>query len=130
MANIRHTVIIRQDLNMTAGLMAAQVAHISDAFMREKLKSNNNAMVNDIFSDEVLSWMSDPYISVLAVDNLEELNIIIEESIDAGLNVCQWWDLIPSKNLNRSIPDVLIGASIGPCDMDKVKAITGNLPLA
>jgi len=124
MSNIRHTVVIRKDLNMTEGLIAAQVAHISDAFMREKIRDDIE------FSNEELEWMKDPYISVLAVDNAEELWHIIKEAEDADIPVHSWRDLLPSKNLNRNIPDVLVGCSIGPADHDQVKAITDTLPLA
>lgn len=124
MANIRHTVVIRKDLNMTEGLMSAQVAHAQDAFMRHKIRDEEQ------FTNDEKYWMKDPYLSVLAVDNLEELEIIQKEAEEAELTVHVWRDLIPSKNLRRNIPDVTVAISIGPCDMDRVKAITGNLPLA
>ena len=68
MANIRHVVVIRKDLNMTAGLMSAQVAHAGDAFMRNKIRDDKE------FTIDEKAWMKTPYISVLAVDNIEELD--------------------------------------------------------
>jgi peptidyl-tRNA hydrolase len=109
---------------MTPGLMAAQVAHIGDAFMRTKIRDDVE------FSNEELAWMKDPYISVLSVDNPEELEIVMNEARDDGLSVHKWIDLLPSKNLNRPMSNVLVGISIGPTDFDRVKAITGTLPLA
>lgn len=122
--NIRHVVVVRKDLNMTEGLMAAQVAHASDMFMREKIRDGKE------FSLSEKAWMSHPYISVLAVDNIEELNAIQEEADAAQLQVYAWKDLIPSKNLKRNMNNVKVAISIGPDDMDRIKAITGNLPLA
>lgn len=122
--NIRHVVIVRTDLNLSAGLMAAQVAHAQDAFMRKKILEDAQ------FTNDEKSWADDPYLSVLAVDNIEELEIIQHEAEEAGLEVHVWRDLIPSKNLRRNLTNVTVAISIGPCDMDKVKAITGNLPLA
>ena len=124
MANIRHVVVIRKDLNMAAGLMSAQVAHAGDAFMRQKIRDKKE------FTIDETDWMKSPYISVLAVDNLEELEIIQQEAEEAKLQVHVWRDLIPSKNLKRDIPNVTVAISIGPADMDRIKAITGNLPLA
>ena len=124
MANIRHVIVIRRDLNLSPGLMAAQVAHASDAFMREKIRDDEQ------FTNDERDWMRHPYISVLAVDNLEELDIVASEAILANLQVYTWKDLIPSKNLDRNMRDVKVAISIGPDDMDKIKAITGNLPLA
>ena len=122
--NIRHTVVIRTDLNLSRGLMSAQVAHIQDAFMRELLWDKKEPNMDQA------NWIKHPYLSVLAVDNPEELKILIAEAKEQGIDVHEWRDLIPSKNLNRSMPDVLVGASFGPTDMDRIKAITGTLPLA
>ena len=47
MSNIRHVVVVRKDLNMTAGLMAAQVAHISDAFMRKGITDKKEFSVEE-----------------------------------------------------------------------------------
>ena len=124
MANIRHVVVIRKDLNLSAGLMSAQTAHISDAFMRDIILSDKE------FTNVEKDWFKNPYISVLSVDNIEELQLIISDAKTCGLQVYEWFDIIPSKNLNKPIPDVLIGCSIGPDDFDKIKSITGTLPLA
>jgi len=124
MANIRHVVVVRKDLDMSAGLMAAQVAHISDAFMRDRICDNKD------FTLEQLDWMKNPYISVLSVNNKEELDVLVAEAKASGIAYSVWRDLIYSQILKRGLPDVTVGASFGPCDMDKLKAITGNLPLA
>lgn len=122
--NTRLTVVVRKDLNMTPGLLAAQVAHISDEFMRQRILDNKE------FSVDERNWMQDPYISVLAVDNPEELRSIQKDAAEASLTVHQWTDLIPMKNINKALPNVLVGISIGPDDFDRIKAVTGNLPLA
>ena len=125
--NLYNTVVIRKDLNMPVGLMMAQACHIQDSFMRKKILVE---VAEYGFTDEELSWMETPYLHVLGVDNKEELEVVIEEAKRAKLPVYEWRDLLPSKNLNRNIPDILVGCAIGPCDLDKVKAITGTLPLA
>jgi peptidyl-tRNA hydrolase len=124
MANIRHVVVIRRDLNLTAGLMSAQTAHASDAFMRDKIRDDKE------FTYDEKAWMLHPYISVLGVDNLEELELVEELAKGDGLQVYEWRDLIPSKNLKRDMANVKVAISIGPDDMDKIKKITGGLPLA
>lgn len=124
MANIRHVVVIRKDLNLTPGLMAAQVAHAGDMWIREKYVDGV-----DPTPDE-RDWCFKPYISVLAVDNLEELEIVEELAKADRLQVYVWRDLIPSKNLKRDMANVKVAISIGPDDMDKIKKITGGLPLA
>lgn len=124
MPNIRHVVVIRKDLNLSAGLMAAQTAHAGDAFMRDKIRDGAE------FTNDEKDWMKSPYISVLAVDNLEELDIVETLARSDGLQVYVWRDLIPSKNLKRDMANIKVAISIGPDDMDKIKKITGGLPLA
>lgn len=127
MANIKHTVVIRKDLNLTEGMIAAQTAHISDEFMRRKIIEANGDGVP--FSETEFQWMKNPYIAVLRVDNPEELEYLMERAKDAGINVNEWHDIIRSPNLGIDMPGVFIGASFGPCDSDEIKAITGNLKL-
>ena len=142
MSNTRHVVVVRKDLDLSPGLLAAQVAHISDAFMRTRIEDgsfvsalvNVAAPVNDKdkivakFSKEEMEWMKQPYISVLAVNNGEELQEIVTEAKREGLVVHEWSDVIPSEILKRPIR-VKVGISIGPDDFDKLKMVTGNLPL-
>jgi peptidyl-tRNA hydrolase len=106
--------------------MAAQVAHISDAWLRKAASGEDGYE----YKVEEIEWCKDPYLSVLAVDNPEELEEVMADALNVGLDVHMWKDLIPSENLNRNMSNVLIGCSIGPADFDKIKAITGNLPLA
>ena len=124
MPNLYNTVVIRKDLNMPEGLLAAQVAHIQDEWIRSKVLAGVD------FTEEQKGWMRTPYLHVLGVDNPEELQCVIDDARDAGLPVYEWRDLLPSKNLKRNIPDILVGCAIGPVDLDKVKAVTGTLPLA
>ena len=130
MANIRHVVVIRKDLNMPEGLIAAQTAHASDMFMRKRITEAFELGEPPQFTIVELEWMQDPYISVLAVDNYDELCHIETTAKDAGLPVYEWRDLLPSKILKCNITNVKVAISIGPDDFDAIKAITGNLPLA
>ena len=137
MANTRHTVVVRKDLNLSPGLLAAQVAHISDAFMRKKISLQNcpDPMVSkDIaamnkWNENELDWFHAPYISVLAVNTREELEHISNQAKEANVPVHEWHDIIPSEVLNGHSLNHFIGISIGPDDFDKIKLITGTLPL-
>jgi peptidyl-tRNA hydrolase len=126
MANIWQVVVVRRDLNMTPGLMAAQVAHINDGWMREALASENGYE----YSVEQAEWAQEPYLNVLAVDNKEELLMVIEKAKNANLPVYEWKDVIPSENLKCNMEDVLVGCSVGPADFDKLRLVTGTLPRA
>jgi peptidyl-tRNA hydrolase len=120
---------MRKNFNFPEGLFAAQTAHAGDQWMRTRLlKGKMNDSLEDTFTEEEMSWMKDPYIAVLSVDALEELQILRDEAKEQGLEVAEWHDWVPSKNLKRPIK-VFVGISIGPADSDAIKAITGNLGL-
>ena len=140
MSNTRLVVVIRRDLKLeeiSPGLLAAQVAHMADAFMREKITEvvTDSVMTgeNDTphfpsFSKEELSWMSNPYLSVLAVNCSEELTIIHNKAHENNLPINVWRDVVPSHIFEGQSIEVTVGLSIGPADFDKIKLVTGVLP--
>lgn len=135
MANIRHTVIIRKDLQMPVGLLAAQVAHICDAFMRQKIRisieesNKEETDISPVFSKEEMDWFYDPYLSVLAVNSYEDLCEIKDHAEREKLPIHCWKDTIPSPTFpDRSIK-AFVGLSIGPADFDLIKIVTGGLEL-
>ena len=121
MSNIRHVVVVRKDLQLVPGLLAAQVAHINDKFMREGIRNKR------LFSENQLEWMKTPYLSILAVNCLEDLSEIIDHAHRQELTVNIWEDLIPSPTFpDRSIK-AKVAISIGPDDFDAIKIVTGAL---
>jgi len=131
MANIRHTVIIRKDLQFLPGLLAAQVAHISDYFIRRRLLDSQGEgdKLSPHFTQDELEWLKDPYISVLAVNCAEDLDRIIEQAESENLPVNTWEDTIPSPTFPETSIKVKVGISIGPADFDRIKIVTGALQL-
>jgi peptidyl-tRNA hydrolase len=123
MANTRLTCVIRKGLGLPEGLLAAQAAHISDQWMRDKI------IKGEQFTEEELDWMKTPYISILAVNTLEELNVVYTESQRVGLNPTPWRDTVYSNLLNQKLPDMFVGFSVGPADADKISEVTSKLPL-
>jgi peptidyl-tRNA hydrolase len=130
MANIRLTVVIRRDLLLEPGLLAAQVSHIADMFMRRKIQIAASR-THLGFTNVEMQWISEPYISILGVNCYEDLNEIIKHCKRQKLTHHVWVDTIPSptgKTTNRpSFIKALVGISIGPEDFDKIKIVTGHL---
>lgn len=122
MANIWLNCIVRKDLNLPEGLLAAQVAHISDQWMRERITNRKE------FTRDEVDWMKDPYINILAVSTYEELVYVYELAKKEGLQTVKWRDLLPSQALKKNLPDIFVGFTVGPDDFDKLKTVTGNLP--
>jgi peptidyl-tRNA hydrolase len=142
MSNTRLTVVVRRDLQLSPGLLAAQVSHIGDQWLRERIiesldikadfeaenKEYKYPTIIELFNPMQLEWMKEPYISVLAVNTREELEKISMDATQANLKVRTWTDVIFSEVLKQPMT-VLVGLSIGPDDFDKIKLVTGNLPL-
>jgi peptidyl-tRNA hydrolase len=122
MANVWLNCVVRKDLQLPEGLLAAQVAHISDQWMRERI------LKGEPFTEDEKAWMAEPYINILAVNTYEELKDVHSEAVKSGLTTVLWKDLLPSEALKKNLPDIWVGISIGPADMDKLRAVTGNLP--
>ena len=143
MASINQTIIIRTDLfgPEDIGLLSAQVGHIHFEIMRQFFRNNLiddedviNSKLSNSFSNVKLfkEWMEDPYLLIKQVPNKEALIYFIEEATIAGIEVNKWYDTVYvrlSKTQQKAFPNVLVGASFGPDDADKIRTILGDLPL-
>ena len=135
MSNTRLTVVVRKDLDLPAGLLAAQVAHMSDAFLRELIlkKMEDQSKPEWVEGEDVtaqqLEWCKDPYLSVLAVECYEDLVNIYADVKDAFLPCHKWEDVIPSPTFEGQAIKAFVGLSIGPADFDSIKIVTNGLKL-
>ena len=129
MSNTRHVVVLRKDLQLPVGLAIAQGIHASDQFMRKQIWDAKNEGGTPHFAVAAIDWFHDPYISILAVNCLEDLHALIEHAEREGLQVEKWEDIVPSPTFEDKSIRALVGISIGPDDFDKIKIVTGSLPL-
>ena len=143
MASINQTIIVRTDLFGTedVGLLSAQVAHIHFEIMRsffnENIIESENVVSTNLTNDFpdvelVKEWMKEPYLLVKQVPNQESLRYFIDEAIEQNIVINKWYDTVYvrlSKTQQRAFPNVLVGASFGPDDADKIRTILGDLPL-
>lgn len=126
--NIKLQVIVRKDLNLSEGAMTAQVAHLAMEWIRQRIISDSNSKRKEGFTKEEMSWLANPYIYILYVDNIEELTAITIKAMENKIQYHEWNDVIWSENI-RENHRVKIGLVIGPDDSDKLKLVTGNLKL-
>ena len=140
MANLRQAVVMRRDLGMTAGLAAAQASHLNDMWLREAvLKGNrlthagNQSTIKVGMPNAAYDWLSSPVLSVLSVDTPEELDVLIKRAKDVGVSYRVWKDTIPSQVFSAPgkpyFIDLIVGVAFGPDDDEKIKQVTGGLPL-
>lgn len=96
MTRTKQIIVIRRDLNMPPGKLAAQVSHASMAFLTKEAVIQSEGLRYHVKSSslphgsasEVLDWIQDSYTKIcLGVDSLEELENVQYYAIQAGLNV-------------------------------------------
>lgn len=126
MANLIQRVLVRTDLQMPAGLLAAQVAHLHATYLIDIIKGGK-------FEDpDKLAWIDNPYLFVHGVPNLETLTYYCDECYEAKVPYKKWEDTIYMdvyEGKRIVLADVLIGICIGPDDSDVIKKVVGDLPL-
>jgi len=111
-------VVIRDDLKMTPGKLAAQVAHAAvTCALEAKAKK--------------AKWFSEWYREgqrkvVLRAGDVEELRSLKELAARAGLPVA----LIADAGLTELPPNTTTCLGIGPAPENMIDPITGSLPLA
>ena len=133
MANLIQRVLVRTDLGMVTGLLAAQVAHLHArplAVTYRLAPSPGSAQFDHV--SNVKAWMESPYLFVHGVPNKEVLDHFAIECDKQGVVRYDWRDTIYldiSPTQTKAFEDVLIGIAIGPDDSDAIKTIVGDLPL-
>lgn len=144
--NLSQNILVRTDLGFSMGLMAAQVAHIHATVMRTALldikrakerlgtgrHSNKISQREKEHSVKLMEWLESPYIFVRGVPNPETLEFFIEQAMACDINVFTWNDTVfceVAKDMTLPFQKVLIGASFGPDENDRIKAVVGKLPL-
>jgi len=137
-ANIRQSILIRGDLDLPMGLMAAQVAHLHMEGIRiliRNLKTKKQKLDFSLMGEmgyDLDSWLESPYLFVHKVPCLEVLDFFHGEFHRVGVPVYEWKDTITidiSPTQKKAFSGMKIGIAVGPCDSDKIKSIISDLPL-
>lgn len=110
--NLKQVIVVRRDLKLSKGKLAAQVAHAS---LTAADKSN--------FKEE---WVRDGQRkAVLRVENLEQLMELYEEVRQSKLSS----GLIKDAGFTQLPPSTVTCLGIGPAPEEELDAITGKLKL-
>ena len=133
MANLIQRVLVRTDLGMSTGLLAAQVAHLHARpfIVTYRLAPSPGSAQFDHVGD-VKAWMATPNLYVHGVPNIEVLNYFATECDNQNVFRYDWHDTVYldiSPTQTKAFESVLIGIAIGPDDSDAIKTIVGDLPL-
>jgi peptidyl-tRNA hydrolase, PTH2 family len=132
-AEHKQVLVLRKDLNMRKGKMAAQASHASmgSALPREQAiietQPNGKVRLSWEIDAEQLPWFLDLSKKVVVGANNEaQILDIFRQAQQQGLPCV----LIRDRGLTEfgGVP-TLTGVGIGPAPADKIDPITGNLPL-
>lgn len=123
----KQVIVIRKDLNMRKGKIAAQASHASmGAILNFAKKVNNNEFYLET-DTPTAEWLSGRFTKIcLSVDSEEELLDIYNKADFLGVNV----KLIKDAGLTEfnGVP-TLTCLALGPDYPDKIDPITGHLKL-
>ena len=113
---IKQVIVVRTDLDMGKGKIAAQVGHACVLGAEHVRKSNP-----DWFSE----WWEAQEKVVLKVSSLKELEQIIQDAIEFNLP----WSGVSDAGRTQLPPGTTTCVSIGPAPEEKIDKITGDLKL-
>jgi peptidyl-tRNA hydrolase, PTH2 family len=116
MGDIKQVIVVRTDLEMGKGKIAAQVGHAC------VLGSENVRKSNPEWFDKW--WIGQEKI-VLKVSGLKELEEIKKHAIDLGLP----WSEVTDAGHTQIAPGTTTCISLGPAPEEKINKITGDLKL-
>lgn len=125
----KQVIVVNKGLNMSAGKLAAMVAHGAEAFMRNWFL--NGGIINTISnnSDIIHRWMPKPTKVVLQVENEEEMKTIIAKAKENGMvNEVDYFNIVDESTEFHDIPTWAVIA-FRPMDAEQIDKITGNLQL-
>lgn len=128
-SDIRQVIVVRKDLNMRKGKMAAQVAHAAMAFLVDKLHSvtEDGPEFRVLLSSHQEEWLFGLHTKIcVGVDSEEELKEVMHKATVAGLPVYPVTDAGLTEFHGEP---TLTCAAIGPAPKDRFEDITGHLKL-
>ena len=113
---IKQVIVVRTDLDMGKGKIAAQVGHACVLGAEHVRKSNL-----ECFSE----WWKGQEKVVLKVANLKELEQIKKNAIEYDMP----WSEVTDAGHTQIAPGTITCISIGPAPEEKIDKITGDLKL-
>ncbi len=126
MSDYKMVIVVRKDLNMRKGKIAAQCAHAAMKFLVDSYHVGDEHLAADLTPAQI-GWLTGQFAKiVVSVDSEHALLALIEAAKAAGV------DCRPITDAGRTefhgVP-TLTCAAFGPDEPDKLNPITGLLPL-
>lgn len=129
MADVKQVIVIRKDLQMPAGKLAAQVSHASTgAFLKHFNNLGGTLTPKDkkSYGNNVDPWLQKEFTKIcLKVDSEKELLEVYHNCLEANIPCA----LIKDAGHTVFSEPTLTCLGIGPFNSDDINTITGNLKL-
>lgn len=134
----KQVIVVRKDLNMRKGKLAAQVAHASMKFLLDDAEWEDlsktlgsewkgHQMITRALTDEEAQWARDLFTKVVAyVTSEQELMDLVHQGLRAKVLVHPIYDAGLTEFGGQ---ETLTCAAFGPDTYDKLDAVTGHLKL-
>jgi PTH2 family peptidyl-tRNA hydrolase len=124
---VKQVIVVRRDLTMRKGKIAAQVAHASMKFLLENNESDRGDELIIKLSGPEAMWFSGSFTKVVVgVNSEDELNDLILRAQLEGIEV---HPIIDAGRTEFHGEPTLTCAAFGPDDENRIDKITGNLKL-
>ena len=125
--DVKQVIVVRKDLNMRKGKIAAQVAHAAMKFLVDNNEAERGDEVIVKLSPTEAMWLTGSFTKVVvSVDSEDALNDLI---MRAELMDVEVHPIIDSGKTEFNGVPTLTCAAFGPCDAKELDIITGNLKL-
>ena len=116
MSGIKQVIVVRTDLEMGKGKIAAQVGHAC-VLGAENVRKSNPKWFNE--------WWNGQEKIVVKVSNPKELEEVKKHAIDLGVP----WSEVTDAGHTQIAPGTTTCISLGPAPSELIDKITGNLKL-
>lgn len=122
----KQVIVVRKDLNMRKGKLAAQVAHASMAVVFNYLKRNARGWYALYPPKAMEEWIEGRFTKiVVSCESEKELFDLKRKADEAGVPNA----LIQDAGLTEFKEPTYTALGVGPDEVEKVNQITGDLPL-
>ena len=122
----KQVIVVRKDLNMRKGKIAAQVAHASMKFLADVIDERVATISRDFTAAEK-AWLGGAFAKVVVgCDSEAELRALIALAVSYGITVKPIIDA--GRTEFHGVP-TLTCAAFGPDDVEQLNHVTGHLKL-
>ena len=133
MSEIKQIIIVRKDLHMRCGKIAAQCSHASMKVILDMMSKKANIDGSEVWTlslnthSDLADWLSGHFTKVvLYVDSLEEMEDIERSAQELGISTAKIIDA--GKTEFHNVPTATCVA-LGPYDGEVLGRLTGHLKL-